>query len=324
MKKFLVHILYFLLPLLVIAIPFSYLIDLFISSNLKKSNIYAQKEYSTWNSILDGKVNSDIIINGSSRAWVHINPTMICNSLSVSAYNLGIDGHNIFMQDFRTTLLLKYNSRPRLIIHSLDVFTLQKQKQLYNPDQILPYMLWNNEMKKATLNYEGYNSIDYELPLIRYYGKYHAIKTAISMCFFPNNNPIGRIKGYEGQSLHWNSDFDKAKSEMKSYKAIIDPFLVQLFENYIRKCKKKKIQLIFVYTPEFIEGQKFIENRAQIVHLYKQLSKKYSIPFYDFTKDKISFNIHLFYNATHLNKTGSDQLTKQLIDTLKKYKYTTW
>jgi hypothetical protein len=324
MKKFILHVFYFLIPILVIIILFSNAIDSFISLNLKKSNIYAQKEFPTWNSIIDGKVNSDIIINGSSRAWVHINPTLISDCLSVSAYNLGIDGHNIFMQDLRTSLLLKNNTKPHLIIHSLDVFTLQKQKELYNSDQILPYMTSNNEIKKATLNYEGYKPIDYEIPLIRYYGKYHAIKTAISMHLTPHSNPIGRIKGYEGQDLHWNTDFDKAKKIMKSYKAIIDKSLIQLFEKYIQNCKTNKIKLIFVYTPEYIEGQNFIENRQQIIRVYKQLSEKYSIPFYDFSQDKISFNINFFYNATHLNKTGSEKLTNQLIDTLNKYEYVNW
>ena len=324
MKKFTLHVFYFLIPILVIVILFSAPIDSFISLNLKKSNIYAKKEFPTWNSIIEGKVNSDIIINGSSRAWVHINPTLISDCLSVSTYNLGIDGHNIFMQDFRTTLLLKNNTKPNLIIHSLDVFTLQKQNELYNSDQILPYMLLNKEIKKATLNYKGYKPIDYEIPLIRYYGKYHAIKTAISMYLMPRNNPLGRIKGYEGQDLHWNSDFDKAKSVMKSYNAIIDKPLVKLFEKYIQNCKQNKIKLIFVYTPEYIEGQNFIENRQQVITLFQQLSKKYSIPFYDFSTDKISFNINFFYNATHLNKTGSEKLTKQLIDTIKKYKYVNW
>jgi hypothetical protein len=309
---------------LVIGIVFSTPIDSFLSSNLKKSNTYAQKEFPTWNSIIEGRVNSDIIINGSSRAWVHINPTLISDCLSVSAYNLGINGHNVFMQDFRMSLLLQKNTKPHLIIHSLDVFTLQKQKELFNPDQILPYMLKIDDIKKTTLNYEGYKSIDYEIPLIRYYGKFHAIKTAISMYLAPRNNPIGRIKGYEGQNLHWNSDFEKAKSVMKSYKSLIDRSLVRLFEKYIQHCKMNKIKLIFVYTPEYIEGQHFIENRQQVIAVYQQLSEKYTIPFYDFSNDKISFNINFFYNATHLNKTGSEKLTKQLIDTIRKYDYITW
>src|ERR1700761_3042758 len=77
MKKFIFQFLIFLAPFFLIA-PFA---DIFLSRELKKSHVYADSEYPTWNDILYGKVNAEIIINGSSRAWVQINPTMIEDSL---------------------------------------------------------------------------------------------------------------------------------------------------------------------------------------------------------------------------------------------------
>src|SRR5688572_30478180 len=131
MKVFLKQLILFLLPIAVSA----YFIDRAISLNLKRSNTHAYKEYPTWNSILNGTVNSEIVIYGDSRAWVQIDPSMIGSALNTGAYNLGIDGHNFWMQYLRHSLLLKNNVKPKLIIHSIDAFTLQKREDLFNPDQ---------------------------------------------------------------------------------------------------------------------------------------------------------------------------------------------
>lgn len=312
MKRFLKSIVVFLLPLLLLG----YLFDSVISTNLKKSNLYAEKEFPVWNAIINGKVDSEIVIYGSSRAWVHIDPTMIGNSLNTSVYNLGIDGHGFRLQNVRHKMLLKYNRKPKLIIHSVDIFTLAKDESYYNYDQFLPYMLYNDAIENATDNYAGFTLFDYKLPLLRYYGKSRAIRTAFEIATKPENNTIQRIRGYKGQQRSWNADFDKTKASMKSYKVILDTEIIQLFDNYLKECKANNIRVILVYTPEFIEGQKFVENRKEIIALYTQLSTKYNIPFYDFSNDPLSSDKKYFYNALHLNKTGAELFTKELIERL--------
>ena len=177
-------------------------------------------------------------------------------------------------------------------------------------------MLWNNKIKEATISYNGYNLMDYEIPLIRYFGRGNAIQTAMK-----TNIKVERIKGYQGQNRQWNDDFDKAKRAMKNYQQPLDPASVILFEKFLKDCKSLKIKIIFVYTPEYIEGQKFVKNRNEIISLYKKLSKKYNILFYNYSKDPLSYQKKYFYNAIHLNKTGAELFTKKLIDSLKKYYY---
>lgn len=313
MKKFIRYFLLFSLPPLLL----SYFLDVFISMNLKKSNNFAQKEFSTWNAIIDGKVNSDILIYGSSRAWVHFNSTMMSDSLLIPTYNLGIDGHNFWLQYLRHKMVLESNTKPKLIIVSVDMFTLQKVKNLYNLEQFLPYMLWNRNIKNATSSYEGFVSADYVIPLIRYYGKKKEIETAMRFFSGHLSNPVSRVKGYEGLNRIWNKDFNKAKSSMEGYKVKIDPESVLLFEKFIAECKLENIKLIFVYAPEYIEGQEFTKNRDEVFAIYKKYSNQYQIPFYDYSNDTICFQRNYFYNSVHLNKTGAELFTSKLIDTLK-------
>ena len=242
---------------------------------------------------------------------------MMSDSLQIPTYNLGIDGHNFWLQYLRHKMVLERNTKPKVILVSVDIFSLQKRKDLYNSEQFLPYMLWNRDIKNATSSYEGFVSADYLIPLIRYYGKKKEIETAIRFFSGHLSNPVSRVKGYQGLNRIWNTDFDKAKLTMKKYEAKLDPETIILFEKFIAECKKQNIKLIFVYAPEYIEGQIFTKNRGEVLSLYTNYSHKYNIPFYDYSTDAISYQKKYFYNTNHLNKTGAELFSTKLIDTLK-------
>jgi hypothetical protein len=288
MKKFIINTIFFVLPITLS----SYLIDCFISANLKKSNSHAQKEYPTWNIIMEGKLDSEILIYGSSRAWTHFDSQIIEEKLNKTTYNLGIDGHTFNMQYLRHLLVLKNNKKPKLIIHSIDAGTFQKGN-LYNPDQFLPYMLWNNEFFKSLKNYDGYNFTDFYIPLIRYYGKLDAIKTAIKMLIMPKSNLTQRIKGYQGQDVEWNNDFDDAQKNMDKYEVKLDSITIAKFDNYLAECSVKNIEVILVYSPVYIERQNFIKNHSEIIEFYQLFADKYSLKFLNFSNDSISVSYTL-------------------------------
>lgn len=312
MRKFLLNILIFIIPILLSG----YFIDCFISHHLKKSNSHAQKEYPNWNAIMDGKLDAEIVVYGSSRAWVHFDPTIMEDSLHQSVYNLGMDGHTFNLQYLRHVLALKYNPKPKLIIQSVDIGTLN-QGNLYNSDQFLPYMLWNKLFYDYMSKYEGFSYFDYKIPLIRYYGKLDALKITLKMIVSPKSNLIARVKGYEGQNKLWNNDFDKAKKTIKKYKVELDIPTLILFDNYLKECKEQHINVILVYSPYYIEGQKFIENQNQMINIYKALAKKYAFTFLDFTNDDICFDKKYFYNSSHMNIKGAELFTKKLCKQIK-------
>ena len=304
----------FILPIVLLA----YTADVFISKKLKKIYRYKEGEFSVWNDLYTGKINSDIVIYGSSRAWLHIDPTMMQDSLKITTYNLGINSHNFWLEYFRHTLLLKYNKKPALIIHTLGMATVEKREDLYNADQFLPYMLYNKEMEDAIIGYKGYTDSDFKIPLLRYYGKRDAIFNVMSFCLNPSNNPVKRIKGYEAVTdLSWHNDLDKAKKKMKFYQVKIDTVTINLFEKYLADCNKEGVKMLLLYTPEFIDGQRFTNNREEVINIFKQMSDKYNVPFFDYSNDSMSFQKKYFFNAEHLNILGADLFTQKLIDTLK-------
>ena len=313
MKKFILNTFLFSLPI----IFSSYYLDIFISKNLKKSNTYANGEYSVWNDIFEGKINADILIYGSSRAWKHINPEMLNDSLHFSTYNLGIDGHNFWLEYLRHSLYLEKKDNPKYIILSLDIYTLMKKPDLFNSDQFLPYMLCNSKIQEATKDYIGFNFFDYQIPLVRYFGKLEALKVATHN-MFKSDDIKYRLNGYKATDEFWNNDFDNAKKLMNSYEVKFDKPSEVLFDKFLKFCSINNTKIIFVYSPEYIEGQKFVKNRKDVINIYKKYSIKYKIPFYDYSKDTISYQKKYFYNSAHLNKQGAELFTLKLVDTLKK------
>jgi hypothetical protein len=313
MKRFLIKFVLFLLPIVLLA----YGADYFISSNLRKSNEFVKGEFTVWNDLYNNNVNSKILIMGSSRAWVHIDAKMLGDSLHTSAYNLGIDGHNFWMQNYRRILAMKQQVQPKVIIQSIDVFTLEKRVDLFYSEQFLPYMLGNDELEHVTESFVGFTHPDFHIPMFRYYGKGPAVIESLKMAFGANN-PSTRIRGFQGQEQGWNNDLDIAKARMGSYTVKLDPGTVKIFEDYLKECQKKNIQVVFVYCPEYIEGQNFIANRKEMMAVYSKWSQQYNIPFFDYSNDPISFNKKYFYNALHMNKPGAEYFTYKFVQDLKK------
>lgn len=313
MKKFARTFIWFLSPIILLG----YLTDVFISKQLRNRKQFAYGEISTWSDIYDGKINADIAVYGSSRAWVQIDPGIIANKTNLTAYNLGIDGHNFWLEYLRHSLLLKYNMKPQTIILSLDMSTLQKNRDLYNLDQFLPYMLFNNEIENSISSYEGFKPYDFKIPLVRYYGNNDAIINALKIFINPKSNLVMRVRGYQGYNRSWNNNFDKLKQHIKPIKINIDIKSLHLFKKFLNECKDQNIKVIMVYSPEYIEGQSFVKNRNEIMSLYKNFSNKYNIPFYDYSNDTMSFQKKYFYNVGHLNKTGAELFTTNFIEKIK-------
>ena len=128
MRKFLTNT--FILAFIVCIL--SYPLDYLISNSISKSKYYAQGESLVWNDIYRNKINSDVTIYGSSRAWVQISPKILSENLQEKVYNLGMDGSNFDLQYFRHSEVLKTNKHPKLIIVSLDIFSFEKKVGLYN------------------------------------------------------------------------------------------------------------------------------------------------------------------------------------------------
>lgn len=282
------------------------LFDIVFSKKLESTNLN-EGEFEVWSDIYKGDIKADLAIYGSSRAWVHFNPEILKNRTGLNTYNFGVDGQNFDIQYLRHQEYFENNIKPKLIVFSLDVFTFEKKDKLYNSDQFLPYMFQNSRYFNTLIETENFNLYDFILPSVRYFGKYEILyKVSESNAF-----PKFRQKGFRGNKRSWVENQDRALENDSKYTVKIDFNLISKFKKTIKELKKQGVKLIFVYTPEYVKGQDFVQNREKIFEIYRMLSESEKIPFWDYSQDSISFEKQLFYNSEHLNDFGATIFSKK-------------
>ena len=294
----------------------AYPLDLFLSKTLCKINSF-DGEFEVWNHIYNGEIDADIAVYGSSRAWGHFNTAIIEDSLQTTAYNFGINGHRFWIQYLRHLEYINHNPKPSTIIFSVESLSLESINDLFNLYQFLPYMLKNKNIYEYTNSFVGYKKHEYFVPLVRFAGKYnYTIPGIIGFMRNQQNAPM-RYKGFTGHNRVWNDDLVNAMTENQSYRIKFNEDYISLFESFIVECKNSDINLILVYSPEYVDGQKYVENRDEAVSIYRNFAQKYDLVFLDFSDDEMSFNRDYFYNSTHLTREGANLFTIKLVNELK-------
>ena len=311
MKEFIRHIILFVAILLVVSIS----LDIFISKQLRKSKSYAAGEYTVWNDIFANRITHDILIYGSSRAWVHFSPEIIQTTTGKSVYNMGLDGQSFEIQYLRHLKIFQRHI-PHSIIFSLDIFSLERDIDIYNVEQFLPYMpdidIWN-----YTRRNKGFTWFDYSLPLIRYAGRRTEIQKAVTLCN-ATDEELYRYNGYKPIQAQWTKKVEETLLNKKERRIIVDSTLRELFERCVAQCVANNVQVLFVYSPEHILGQKHIRNRDSVITIYSNIARKYNVPFYNFSNDSMCYSTRYFYNASHLNKEGSEIFSKKIATIVQK------
>ena len=305
MRRFLRHAILFAL----IALLAASALDLVATSGLRESRL---GNYSEWNDIRDGKTTADVLIQGSSRAWVQFSPAIIGSRLGMTCYNLGVDGYPLDMQLARYRVYREYNPRPRVIVQSVDVYGLTVRDAIFEPEQFLPY-LDDGILKDDLGQFHYFGWFDYNLPLVRYRAQWRTVYRGVMESAGLRSYVSGKVNGYEGQAKQWDprplADYiarhpnGVAQNHLPAVEAQFDAFLAQ--------CEREGVLVVLVYSPEYIAAQPLAANRKEILDIYRRLSEKHGFPFLDYSTDPICFDTAYFYNSQHMNKRGAEAFSAE-------------
>jgi len=311
MKKLLIRLFLFFIPIVVAA----FLLDGVLTKGIRKSQ---GGNIAVWDDIVEGKINSDIIILGSSRALNHFDPSILEDTLHQSAYNLGLSGHNFKMVNCRYDVYRKYNKKPKVILLSVDLFMLEKRKDLFEYNTIAPF-LKEPIIAAATKEYIGFDFADYNFPLMRYIGYKDEISAAIKY-YVKGPSAVERFrKGYSPHIAEWNGEFDQQKKSGATFTSLIDRNSKQAFADFLQETKHQNIKVVLVYSPEYFESASFVTNRTEVMNLFKKFADSYGLPYLDYSNDTLCNSKKYFFNAEHLNVTGATLFSKTLAHDLRSY-----
>jgi hypothetical protein len=294
-----------------------FLMNAAITSGLRRIKTSA---FGASNQIMEGKVNADVLITGSSRALAHYDPRIIQTVTGHSAYNLGRNGSQTDMQVAFLKAYLSHNRKPQVVIHNLDAFSFLTTHQVYDPVEYQPYLYDSNL-------YDALRKINPGMWKSRYIPLYGYVVEDMNFAwvqgvkgFFGWSPREDYFQGFNPRTKKWGSDFEEFKAaNPKGVSFQIEPGGVQDVEELIRLCKENGIQLIFTYSPEYDEMQGLTNNRAEIFGRFHDLANRSNIPFWDYSNWKYAGNQDFFQNSQHLNNIGAAVFSEDVANQLKTY-----
>jgi len=279
-------------------------------------------KFGAFNAIAQGRVNAEIVINGSSRALNHYDSRIIQKGTGHTTYNIGMNASQIDLQHAVLKTYLKHNRRPELVIQNLDLFSFEttQKGEIYDPAYYVPY-LSENEL------YDFLRTIDpgvwkwKHLPLYGYTVEDMRFTWASGiLACFGFYGPQDYFLGFNPRYQQWTEDFSNFRdANVQGVTYRIEPRGVQALEGIIQTCRSNDISIVLVYSPEYHEMQALERNRVEIFTRYQELCQRFQVPFWDYSNSELSRKRAFFYNSQHLNAEGaaafSKVLAQKLVDT---------
>ena len=282
----------------VLAVLCLYAGDYLFSQRVQQTN---QIVFEGWDNLMHGRIDADLVIIGSSRAVLQVNPAVLDTVLNVPTYNLGALGSNVDLHLAKYHLFRTYNRKPAAIVHCLDVISMQPSVP-YQREQYFPWF-WNRVFRKTIFPVIDFSAAERLLPLYRFYG-YNAISQM-------KRQPKALYKGFKGRDLGWH-DIDAGADQFR-----LDADLAAAFEDYLAKAAEEGISVILVFPPLYFEKAARIKGWDELFDYYEGLSHKYRVPFLDYSDMGLCRDTTLFSDEDHLNIRGanifSDSLAHDLI-----------
>lgn len=314
MKQFIIRIIAFTVLLYFITLCF----DKIVTTGLRQNET---KHFNTLSKINQGQLNVDLMINGSSKAVVQVDPIIMDSILGVNSYNFGLDGTPFIPQRAQYELYRLKNTKPKIIIQIVSNGTLRSLNEGFNlPIKFAPY-LDIPEVKNQIKLTSSFSYSDYTMPMSRYSGKsFEIITGALSFCgiqYLKTND----VKGYAPNTNSWPEDSQKAKdSEQTDIDEKIEVFTsldsvsCKSFESFLANCKTENIIVFLVYPPIYEDDFNSIKH----VNYYNKIAQEYNAHFLDYSQDSLlAFNQKYFYNSQHLNIEGATLFTTKLSEEIK-------
>jgi len=257
--------------------------------------------------IVTGKIQSDVLIYGSSRGARSIIAKVFSDSLGISAYNLSFPGSNIIFHEFllRLTLETKGNKKPKTVILVVDDSDeLKVAKSLkFRLDRMYPLLKYR-EIRKELVKQKEKKPILNELFVIHQLNKSNFLFNKRRFNANDSIMPCGSMP-----ILNQKKTFDKIFNK--------DNFIYSPKGELVQKrnalasitnyCKTNNIELILALPPNF----KFVT--IGFADRLKTLTNGYATVWQYDQKNLVYSNPDYFFDNHHLRTNGSYVFTNELV-----------
>ncbi len=262
--------------------------------------------------IINGEINADLLIFGSSRGARSVIASQITEKTGVSAYNLSYPGSDITFHEFLLRLLLQQpgNRVPETIVLVVDDGDeLRPSKNLkFRLDRMYPvvkYKVIRDEMVRR----KEQKYIVNELLILAQLNKSNFLLKQKKFTKNDSIMPCGSMP-----ISHQKKTFNKKYGE-KPYTYERKGELIQkirAFRKFVRMCHENSIELIIAIPPNFRKTSIGFKARME------QMVGKYGTVIEFDSTNPIYSNPDYFFDNAHLQRNGSVIYTDEIIDYYKK------
>jgi hypothetical protein len=262
--------------------------------------------------VINGKINKEIVIFGSSRGARNIIASEIEKETGYSTYNLSFPGSDIEFHEFAVRSLLKFNKKPKVILLSIDY------PMAFLPDSILNFRL------DRLYPLVKYNYINDEL--VARGEKNLIMSNLLALSRMNKSNFNLRQKKFMPKDTVYSDgsmpirfqkpdeNWDKPKMFKKYNSANELKIKLEAFQKIIALCQENDIRLILISAPLFDPMDSAFKDRLRVLTSNKLelLESNSQNPIY---KDK-----NYYYDRTHLNTKGATIFSNEIAQYLKSIK----
>lgn len=299
----------YIIQIVAVTLVFAFGIQYFSDNGFKQLK---NSRYNDWTNILNGKINSEIIINGSSRGFVGYNPVIIGDKLNLSCFNLSFNAGSYNLQQSKFDIYLKNNKTPKIIIQNIDLAFFVKSTKLPDEEQFYPF-IYNKSIDSLTTKFDNRFSLFRKIPLLKYNQKIKMLEEGFKANF---SNSFGKnvktIQGYCPQNRIFKVDYHNlSRFPNLTFKAENKHEIMLLHDmmNFYTLRLHKDAKIVFVWMPEYKLRltKNFDRKRESIVDELNLIQKKHrNFLFIDMAYDEMSNHNKYYYDTFHLNEAGSN------------------
>lgn len=253
------------------------------------------------------KSTEDLLVFGASTATHHFVPHYFNDSLGVSFYNAGRDGSGIFYHYAMFSSILKRHA-PKAILLDVhpDVF-MTDQQDYDRLSELLPYYRNYPEMREI-INYRS------AFEPAKHWSAIYPFNSDL-LSIIMGNLSVNKSRKADNQgyvALHRTMKPQPVDSLVNPARYTIDSLKVKVFVRFIEEAKRKHIKLYVVRSPKYV----FLDNAS--TRLLSELTKKYEIPYIDYSYDKEFINNpSLFDDFAHLNDAGARLFSRRVVEDIR-------
>ena len=249
------------------------------------------------------KVDSELLVFGSSRAYRHYDTRVLSDSLQLSAYNCGQSAQSFIHNYVLLEELLK-RYQPKMIIYDL------------NPK--VDFMGANHSVYISSLrpyiNRESVKEVVFSVDPLEKYKNTFSLYRYNSIC---NSLILEYLGVIEHKSINgFVPTYREMKKQIKEDDVTmqVDSLSLYYANKFIKRVKQDpNVKLIFVISPRWYGMD------TSHVELAKELANNHHICLYDFSNNSsYVHNDSYFYDGTHMNAKGAELFTKELVTLFKR------